>query len=315
MLEFVLRRVAAAVVTLAAATVVIFVVLEILPGDPAEVMLGTEARADTLAALRAKYGFDRPAPERYLAWIAGLMRLDLGTSHAYGTSVAKMIGERLQVTLPLGVMALGWATLVAIPLGVFAAARHGRPADWVVMGFAQLGISTPNFWFGLMLVLLFAVTWQVFPAGGFPGWGNDVAGSLRALILPALALSFSEIAILARVTRSSMLDTLREDYVRTARAKGASESRVLLRHALRNALIPIATVAGLIAGFLVAGAVIIESVFYLPGIGQLVFQSINNRDLIVIKNVVLLLTAMVLLVNLVVDLAYALLDPRPKVRA
>ena len=200
MLEFVLRRVAAAVVTLAAATVVIFLVLEILPGDPAEVMLGTEARADTLAALRAKYGFDRPAPERYLAWIGGLMRLDLGTSHAYGTSVAKMIGERLQVTLPLGVMALGWATLVAIPLGVFAAARHGHAADWTVMGFAQLGISTPNFWFGLMLVLLFAVTWQIFPAGGFPGWGNDVAGSLRALILPALALSFSEIAILARVT-------------------------------------------------------------------------------------------------------------------
>ncbi len=315
MLEFLLRRVAAALLTLAVASVVIFLVLEVLPGDPAEVMLGTEARPDTLAALRKQYGFDRPAPERYLAWVGGLFRLDLGTSHAYGTPVAKIIGERLQITLPLGAMALTWATLVAIPLGVFAAARHGRPTDWAVMGFAQLGISTPNFWFGLMLVLLFAVTLRLFPAGGFPGWDKDFVGSLHALILPALALSFSEIAILARVTRSSMLDTLREDYVRTARAKGAPEHRVLLRHALRNALIPIATVAGLIAGFLVAGAVIIESVFYLPGIGQLVFQSINNRDLIVIKNVVLLLTALVLLVNLLVDLAYAFLDPRPKARA
>ena len=315
MLTFLLRRLAASLVTLAAATVVIFVVMEILPGDPAEVMLGTEARPDTLAALRAKNGFDRPPVERYFAWIGGLLRLDLGASHAYGTPVAKIIGERLQVTLPLGAMALSWATMIAIPLGVFAAARHTRTSDWLVMGFTQLGISTPNFWFGLMLVLLLAVTWQIFPAGGFPGWDKDVTGSFRALVLPALALSFSEIAILSRITRSSMLDTLREDYVRTARAKGVPEIAVLLRHALRNALIPIATVAGLIAGFLIAGAVIIESVFYLPGVGQLVFQSINNRDLIVIKNVILLLTALVLLVNLLVDIAYAFLDPRPKIVA
>jgi len=315
MLAFIARRIAASLLTLVAASVVIFLVMEVLPGDPAEVMLGTEARPDTLAALRAQYGFDRPAPERYVAWINGLAHLELGTSHAYGTPVARIIGERLQVTLPLAAMALVWATMVAIPIGVFAAARHARASDWLVMGFTQLGLSTPNFWFGLMLVLLFAVTWHVFPAGGFPGWDKDPAGSLRALVLPALALSFSEIAILARITRSSMLDTLREDYVRTARAKGVPEISVLLRHALRNALIPIATVAGLIAGFLVAGAVIIESVFYLPGVGQLVFQSINNRDLIVIKNVVLLLTSLVLFVNLLVDLAYAVLDPRPKISA
>jgi peptide/nickel transport system permease protein len=182
------------------------------------------------------------------------------------------------------------------------------------MGFTQIGISVPNFWFGIVLVLAFAVTWQWFPAGGFPGWQEPLK-SVHALILPALSLSLGEIAILTRVTRSAMLDTLREDYVRTARAKGASERVVLFRHALRNALIPVTTVAGLIAGFLVAGAVIIESVFRLPGVGQLVYDSINNRDLVVIKNVVILFTILVLAVNLLVDMAYALLDPRPKVRA
>jgi peptide/nickel transport system permease protein len=312
-IDFLSRRLAAALVTLVLATVVVFAVVEVLPGDPALVMLGTDARPDTLAALRAKYGFDQPLPVRYWTWIGGLLSFDLGTSHAYGTSVAKLIGDRLQVTLPLGALALAWALLVAIPLGVFAAWKHGRMGDWGVMGFTQLGISVPNFWFGIVLVLLFAVTWQIFPAGGFPGWAQEPGKSLLALILPALSLSLGEIAILTRVTRSSMLDTLREDYVRTARAKGAPERTVLFRHALRNALIPVTTVAGLIAGFLVAGAVIIESVFRLPGIGQLVYDSINNRDLIVIKNVVLLFTVLVLAVNLLVDLGYAFLDPRPRV--
>jgi peptide/nickel transport system permease protein len=315
LIEFLSRRLLAALITLMLATVVVFAVVEVLPGDPALVMLGTDARPDTLAALRAQYGFDQPLLTRYVQWIGGLLTFDLGSSHAYGTSVAKLIGDRLQVTLPLGALALGWAVMVAVPLGVFAAWKHGRPGDWGVMGFTQIGISIPNFWFGIVLVLLFAVTWQIFPAGGFPGWKQDAASSMLSLILPALSLSLSEIAILARVTRSAMLDTLREDYVRTARAKGAPERTVLFRHALRNALIPVTTVAGLIAGFLIAGAVIIESVFRLPGVGQLVYDSINNRDLVVIKNVVVLFTILVLAVNLLVDLAYALLDPRPRAGA
>lgn len=315
MLEFLSRRLVAALITLVLATIVVFAIVEVLPGDPALVMLGTDARPDTLAALRAKYGFDQPLLSRYFQWIGGLLVFDLGSSHAYGTPVGALIGNRLLVTLPLGAMALGWAILVAVPLGVFAAWKHGRPGDWGVMGFTQIGISVPNFWFGIVLVLLFAVTWQVFPAGGFPGWSQDLPKSILSLILPALSLSLSEIAILARVTRSAMLDTLREDYVRTARAKGAPESTVLFRHALRNALIPVTTVAGLIAGFLIAGAVIIESVFRLPGVGQLVYDSINNRDLVVIKNVVVLFTILVLVVNLLVDLAYALLDPRPRATA
>lgn len=315
MTDFLVRRLAASLATLFLASLAVFAVVEVLPGDPALVMLGTEARPDTLAVLRAQHGYDQPLPVRYGRWIVGLASLQLGNSHAYGTPVAHLIADRLAVTLPLGAMALGWAVLIAVPLGVFAAWQHGRIGDWGVMGFTQLGLSIPNFWFGIVLVLLFAVTWRLFPAGGFPGWRQDTAESLRSLILPALSLSLGEIAILARITRSAMLDTLREDYVRTARAKGASEMRVLFGHALRNALIPVTTVAGLIAGFLVAGAVIIESVFRLPGIGQLVYDSINNRDLPVIENVVLLFTLLVLLVNLAVDLAGALLDPRPRVSA
>ena len=314
MLDFLSRRLAAALVTLLLATVVVFAVVEVLPGDPALVMLGTDARPDTLAALRARHGFDQPLVTRYLAWVGGLLTFDLGNSHAYGTPVSRLVGDRLVVTLPLGALALTWATLVALPLGVFAAWRHGRAGDWSVMGFTQLGISVPNFWFGIVLVLTFAVTWQWFPAGGFPGW-QEPAKAVHALVLPALSLSLGEIAILARVTRSAMLDTLREDYVRTARAKGAGEARVLFGHALRNALVPVTTVAGLIAGFLVAGAVIIESVFRLPGVGQLVYDSINNRDLVVIKNVVILFTLLVLGLNLLVDVAYALIDPRPRVKA
>jgi len=314
-IDFLSRRLAAALLTLVLATVVVFAIVEVLPGDPALVMLGTDARPDTLAALRAQYGFDQPLMVRYLHWIGGLLSFDLGSSHAYGTPVAKLIGDRLAVTLPLGALALGWAMLVAIPLGVFAAWKHGTAGDWGVMGFTQIGNSLPNFWFGIVLVLAFAVTWRIFPAGGFPGWRQDPVGSIHALILPALALSLGEIAILTRVTRSAMLDTLREDYVRTARAKGAPERTVLFGHALRNALIPVTTVAGLIAGFLIAGAVIIESVFRLPGVGQLVYDSINNRDLIVIKNVVILFTILVLVVNLLVDLAYVLIDPRPRIAA
>src|SRR6188508_144934 len=206
MLDFLSRRLAAALVTLVLATVVVFAVVEVLPGDPALVMLGTDARPDTLAALRAQYGFDQPLPSRYLHWVGGLLSFDLGNSHAYGTSVAKLIGDRLTVTLPLGAIALSWALLVAIPLGVFAAWKHGTPGDWGVMGFTQIGISVPNFWFGIVLVLAFAVTWRIFPAGGFPGW-HDPLAAIYALILPALALSLGEIAILTRVTRSAMLDT------------------------------------------------------------------------------------------------------------
>jgi peptide/nickel transport system permease protein len=314
-IAFALRRLAALVVTLLVASLIVFTAMEVLPGDPAEVMLGTNARPDTLAALRARLGLDRPAPERYLDWMAGIAHGDLGQSYTYSTPVTELVMERAQVSVPLALLALGLTTAIAIPLGAAAAARRNTAVDLGIMGATQIGLSVPNFWFAMLLVLLFAITLRWLPAGGFPGWSGGVWPALRSLILPAVALALPQASILARVMRSSLLDTLGEDYVRTARAKGLSAGQALRRHALRNALIPVLTIMGLQFAFLLAGTIIIENVFYLPGLGRLVFQAINQRDLVVVKSVVLLLVAMVIIVNFVVDLAYAVVDPRLRRRA
>jgi peptide/nickel transport system permease protein len=312
MLTFAVRRVLGLLLTLVAVSLVVFVVLEVLPGDVAEVMLGTEAREDTLAALRKQLGLDRPAHVRYFAWIGGLLSGDLGISHTYGVPVAGLISERLAVTAPLALAAFVLSTLIAVPLGMFAASRRGRAGDWGVMAFSQAGLAIPNFWFAILLILVFAVWLGWLPAGGFPGWGEGILPSLRALLLPALALALTESAILARVTRSAVLETMGEDYVRTARAKGLGRRAVLRRHVLRNALIPVTTIMGLQFAFLLAGAVIVENVFTLPGLGRLVLQAIFQRDVIVVKDAVLILAGMVVLVNFVVDLLGAAIDPRPK---
>ncbi len=265
MLAFALRRFAALLVTLAVASAVVFTAMEVLPGDPAQVMLGTQARPDTLAALRQQLGLDRPAPERYVDWVTGLVRGDLGRSYTYSTPVAELVRERAQVSLPLAMLALTLTTLIAIPVGAIAAARRNSVADVSIMGATQVGIAVPNFWFAMLLVLLFSITLRWLPAGGFPGWGNGVWPGLRALILPAVALALPQASILARVMRSSLLETLSDDYVRTARAKGLSQAQAMRRHALRNALIPVLTIMGLQFSFLLAGTIIIENVFYLRG--------------------------------------------------
>ncbi len=310
MIVLFLRRLVGLAVTLVAAAAVVFVVLEILPGDPAAVMLGTEAREDTLAALRRQFGLDRPAPERFVAWIAGMLRGDLGESYTYGVPVAELIAERLVVTVPLAILAIILASSIALPLGIYAAAHHNRAGDAGVMAFGQLGIAIPNFWFGMLLVLLFSVYLGWLPSGGFPGWDDGVWRPLRALLLPAFALALPQAAILSRVTRSAVLDALGEDWVRTARAKGLTRAQVLWRHVLRNAMIPVATIMGLQFSFLLAGAIIIENVFFLPGLGRLVFQSIAQRDVIVVKDVVIFLAALVVCINFAVDMLYAVLDPR-----
>lgn len=307
---FLVQRLTALVITLLVASLLVFLVMEVLPGDPAAIILGVNARADTLAALRAEMGLDRPAVERYLVWLGGLVIGDLGRSYTYGVPVWELVGERIGLTLPLALMAIVLSTALAIPLGVLAAARRNKPADVGVMGFTQLGIAIPNFWFAMLLILLFAVHWQVLPAGGFAGWDAGFWPAVKTLILPAVALALPQAAILARVTRSSVLETLGEDFVRTARAKGLSRRAALWRHAVRNALIPVVTIMGLQFSFLLAGTIIIENVFYLPGLGRLIFQAIAQRDLIVVKDLVILLAASVVVVNFVVDLLYAVLDPR-----
>ena len=303
------RRLALLALALVVASAVIFAVVDLVPGDPAVFVLGTGARPDTLAALRQQLGLDLPWPTRYARWLGGVLTGDLGTSLAYKAPVAGMILDRVQVSLPLALMALGLAVAVALPVGMLAASRRGRPADALAMGAAQVGIALPNFWFAMLLVLVFAVKLRWLPAGGFPGWSDPLA-ALRALVLPAVALALPQAAILARVLRSALIEMLGQDYIRSARAKGLSRAQVLRRHALRNALIPVLTILGMQFSFLLAGAIIIENVFYLPGLGRLIFQAISQRDLVVVQSAVLVLVAAVILVTFLVDLAYAAVDPR-----
>ncbi|MEL6997036.1 MAG: ABC transporter permease [Pseudomonadota bacterium] len=310
MLRFILSKIVSLTVSLGVASLVIFAVVEIIPGDPAAYMLGINAQEDTVAALRAQLGLDVPKRQRYLDWIGGLLTGDLGTSYTYRTPVAEMVGERLWISLPLALYALVLSTLIAFPAGLLAAARRGSMADVSVMSATQLGVAIPNFWFAMLMVLIFAINLRWVSAGGFPGWDAGFFAGLTALTLPAVSLALPQAAILTRVMRSALLDTLDEDYVRTARAKGLTRGQVLWRHALRNALIPVLTIIGLQFSFLLAGGIIIEQVFYLPGLGRLIFQAISARDLIVVESVVMLLVFAVILVNFLVDIAYAVVDPR-----
>lgn len=312
---FLLKRCATFVATLLAASIVIFAVQGVLPGNAAQVMLGESASPEAVQALSVKLGLDQPAAVRYARWIAGLLTGELGTSVAYEAPVTQLIGERLAVTAPLALMAMTLTTLIALTLGIYAASRHNRLGDVGVMGLSQLGIAIPNFWFAILLILVFAVKLQWFSAGGFPGWADDPWQAFKALILPAVALAVVQAAILTRITRSAVLDVLGEDFVRTARAKGLNRRQVLWRHVLRNAFVPVLTVMGLQFASLLTGTIVVENVFSLPGLGRLIFQAISNRDLLVVQNVVMLLAAAVIVINFIVDVLYAVIDPRLKVHA
>ena len=315
MLSYILSRLVALALSLVVASLVIFVMIELVPGDPASFMLGLNAAPDTVAALRAELGLDGSPVERYLRWVGGMLQGNFGTSYTYRAPVAELVMARLAVSLPLALMALLVSTLIAIPVGLYAASRRGRSGDWSVMGLTQLGIAIPNFWFAMILVVIFAINLRWFSAGGFPGWDQGIWPSLKALTLPAVALALPQASILARVMRSAVLEVLGQDYIRTARAKGLSRRRTLTEHALRNALIPVLTIIGLQFSFLIAGAIIIENVFFLPGLGRLVFQGITQRDLIVVESVVMLLVFAVILVNFLVDITYGLADPRLRRRS
>ena len=310
MLRYGLKRLQSLVISLVVASLVIFAAIEVVPGDPASFMLGINAQPDTIAALREELGLNLPLWQRYLSWVTGLLTGDFGTSYTYRSPVAEIIGERLLISLPLAIYALTLTVLIAFPVGILAATRRGSLTDLAVMGGTQLGVAIPNFWFAMLMVLLFAINLRWFSAGGFPGWDEGFWISIKSLTLPAIALALPQASILARIMRSSLLDTLSEDYIRTSRAKGLTKRQALWRHALRNALIPVLTIIGLQFSFLLAGAIIIENVFFLPGLGRLVFQAISQRDLIVVESVVMLLVFAVILVNFAVDLAYAWVDPR-----
>jgi peptide/nickel transport system permease protein len=314
MIRYALGRLTSLIISLIVASIVIFAVIEVIPGDPAAFMLGINARPDTIAALRTEMGLDQSVVTRYFDWVTGLLRGDFGQSWTYKTPVAELIADRIWVSLPLAIYALALSTLIAFPAGIYAASRRGGAGDVTIMGATQLGVAIPNFWFAMILVLIFAINLRWFSAGGFPGW-SDPLQAIKALTLPAIALALPQAAILARVMRSSLLDMLGEDFIRTARAKGLSARQALWKHAVRNALIPVLTIIGLQFSFLLAGGIIIEQVFFLPGLGRLIFQSISARDLIVVESVVMLLVFTVIMVNFLVDLAYAAVDPRLRTKS
>ncbi|TDL77697.1 ABC transporter permease [Palleronia sediminis] len=304
------RRLGGLAAVLTLASVVIFALIEAAPGDPALIMLGTGAQPDTLAALRAELGLDRPLALRYLDWIGGVLRGDLGMSYTYGTPVAELIVQRLAVTLPLTALATALAVAISLPLGTWAAHRPGGGVDGLATVFAQAGIAVPNFWIGLLLILGVALGLGAFPTGGFPGWDAGAGTAIHALVLPALALAIPQAAVLTRVTRAAVIEIASEDFIRTARAKGLTRGQALWRHTMPNALLPVVTMLGLQIPFLISGAVLVETVFNLPGIGTLAYNALAQRDLIVVQNVVLFFAVIVLASNAAVDALYAVLDPR-----
>lgn len=305
-----LRRGAAFVATLFFVSVLVFVVIRVLPGDPAQLIMGTEGSPEAVARLREALGLNRPLAVQYVDWAGRALRGDLGVSIQYDLPVTRLIVSRLPVTLPLTVMAAAFMIVIAVPLGLYAATQHRRAGDYLTMVLSQLGIAVPAFWSGLLLILLFSVHLGWLQSGGFEGWEQGLGQGLRSLLLPAIALGVFQAAVLIRATRSAVLDVLGEDYVRTARAKGVAEASVIGKHAFRNALIPVVTVAGIQLGHLLAGSIILESVFALPGLGRLALGAIAARDLPLVQGVTLFVAGTIVLLNFLVDLAYVLLDPR-----
>jgi len=314
MASYLIKKFITLLILLFLVSITVYSVLFLLPGDPAQIILGINATPETLENLRSELGLNKSFWHQYADWMINLISGRGNRSINYDMPVYELIVSRLSVTGPLALMAILFAVAISIPLGVYAARHQNKKGDLGVMFFTQLGLATPEFWLGILLILLFSVHWGIFSAGGFPGWSVDFWGSVKSLLLPSFALGVIRASILTRLTRSSMLDVLCEDYVRTARAKGLKERTVIYVHALRNALIPVLTILGLQLGQLMAGAIIIENVYYLPGLGRLVFQAIGQRDLPVVREVVLFMAVAVVVVNFIVDLIYASIDPRMRLQ-
>ncbi|MDP2782884.1 ABC transporter permease [Devosia sp.] len=310
MIVYILRRFLGFAATLLVAALVIFLLLDLLPGDPAQFILGMNATPESVARLRMQMGLDVPAPQRFAGWIWGMLQGDFGMSYTQRAPVAHLIWDRLGVTAPLSLFAMLISMVVGLPLGILAARRRGKALDTAIMVLAQTGVAVPSFWFGMLLALLFAVTLGWLPPGGFTPWHEDAGAALRSLVLPSLALALPQASILARVMRTALVDVTGQDFIRTARAKGLTMGEAVWRHGVRNALLPVLTILGLQFAFLIAGTIIVENVFYLPGLGRLIFTAISQRDLTLVRGATIVLIIAVTLTMLVTDLAYGLVDPR-----
>jgi peptide/nickel transport system permease protein len=310
MLEFLLKRIASILPTLLFVSMLVFGLQQLLPGDPAKILAGEEQDPSVVAYLRAKLHLDEPLPMRYAYWMGGVLKGDLGESIRTQQPVRDLVLQKLPVTVELALLAFGIALLIGLPAGVIAAVGRGTWWDALANGFALWGISTPNFWLGILMILLFSVQLGWLPASGYVSPFEDLAGNLASMIMPAFVLGNAIAAVLMRHTRSAMLQVLSSDYVRTARSKGLSERSVVLRHALRNALVPIITLGALELGTLLSGAVLTEQVFTIPGFGKLIVDSVFNRDYAVVQGVVLVTATTYITLNLLADLAYFAVNPR-----
>ena len=314
MIEFLVRRAFISAVTLLLITVIVFAGVRMIPGDPARVLGGTDADAAGLEEIREKYGLNDPVPVQYLRWLALAVRGDLGESIRTRTSVAWTVAIKAPITIELALLALLVAIAIAIPIGVLAAVRRNTAWDVLASSVSLCGVSIPNFWLGIMLILLVSVRLGWLPASGFVPLGEDPVGNLKRMVMPALVLGSGLAAALMRQTRNAMIEVLSTDYVRTARAKGLAQPAVVVRHALRNGLIPVVTILGLQMGALMGGAVVTESIFVLPGFGRLIVEAVFTRDYPVVQGVVLLTASSYVLINLLVDVSYTVLNPRIRIR-
>jgi len=310
MLVQVVVRLGWLIVSLLMASILVFTVVNVLPGDVAAVILGTSATPQALDTLRHQLGLDQPGWLRYIQWVGGMLRSDFGTSLLSHSDVGPLVVQKLAVSGPLALAAAFISVCVALPLGVLAGVLYKNLSGALISAISLLGIAVPAFWAGLLLATVFAIQLKVLPAGGFVDWSENPVAASRSLVLPALALGLVQAAVLTRYVRSAIIDVQREDFIRTARAKGLTRWQALRRHGFRYAAIPVVTILGIQLTGLLVGAIVIENVFVLPGLGRLLFQSVGNRDLIVVQDLVMLLTAVVLVVNFLVDLSYRFLDPR-----
>jgi peptide/nickel transport system permease protein len=310
MLAYIVRRLFLTLPVMALVAIFVFLLLHLSPGDPAAIMAGENATSENIAAIRTKLGLDEPLWKQFALWAFALLTGDLGQSLFWGDPVTTLIGQRAEPTVSLALTTISFAVVVAISLGVVAAANPGTWIDRGVMGFAVMGFSLPVFVVGYMLIFLFAIELKWLPVQGYTRLAEGVAPWLRNLVLPSLALGMAYVALIARITRTTMLEVLAEDYIRTGKAKGVANRPLLLRHALKNAAVPIVTVVGIGVALLIGGVVITETVFNIPGIGRLVVDAIARRDYPIVQGVIMLFAGLYVLVNLLVDLSYTLFDPR-----
>ncbi|WHP43404.1 ABC transporter permease [Lysinibacillus boronitolerans] len=311
---YILRRIILLITTILLVSIITFGVFQILPGDPVRTMLGTEADPTQIENLRSELGLDRPLYEQYVDWMKGLLTGQLGNSIRFSMPVKELLFDRLPVTMSLAGLTLIIVLIISLPLGMFAARRQNKLSDVSLSTVTQIGMAVPSFWLGMMLILYIGLQFSFFKISGYIPWTQSIAGALSTLILPALTIAIPQIAVNFRYVRTAILEQVQLDYVRTIRSKGMSEQNVMYKHVLKNSMIPILTVFGLIMAEVVAGTIIVEQVFSLPGIGQLLITAISNRDFPLVQGIVMYITVAVVMINFMVDVLYSVLDPRIRLR-